>query len=121
MSASSSFGESKTKVFKSALINTFGGKRVNLTVRNNERVMFENRFASYADGALFHSDTVQSWCTFMVSLDEGIEDGNTTFLVEPPVSIMPETGMAFFQHPLIYEGRVVKYVLRTDVMYHQRQ
>lgn len=151
---------------RTAPINTFGGERVNLTVRNNERIMFDDealaadllsrvrnhvpaeihgmslcgvnerfrcyrykpgmRFAPHSDGAFFRSDTEQSWYTFMVYLNEGFEGGNTTFLVEPPVSITPETGMAlFFQHPLIHEGSVVKtgvkYVLRTDVMYHQSQ
>ncbi len=151
---------------RTAPINTIGGPRVNLTVRNNERIMFDDpelaadllsrvkgrvpkqihgmvlcgvnerfrcyrykpgmRFAPHSDGAFFRSDTEQSWYTFMVYLNEEFEGGQTTFLVEPPVSISPETGMAlFFQHPLIHEGSVVttgvKYVLRTDVMYHQSQ
>lgn len=145
-----------------APINTLGGTRVRIDVRNNERVMFDDpelaamlldrvkgevpaeihgmelcganerfrgyryrpgmRFAPHADGAFVRNENEQSWYTFMVYLNEDFEGGRTTFLVEPEVSITPETGKALlFQHPLIHEGSVVtagvKYVLRTDVMY----
>lgn len=147
---------------KTAPINTPRGVRVKLSVRNNERVMFDDpdlanelfgrvkehippqihgmtvcgvnerfrcyryqpgmRFAPHADGAFVRNETEQSWYTFMVYLNDGFEGGNTTFIVEPEVSIQPATGKAlFFQHPLVHEGSVVtkgvKYVLRTDVMY----
>jgi len=80
------------------------------------------RFAPHADGPFHRNEREQSWYTFMVYLNQGFEGGNTTFLVEPEVSITPETGTALlFQHALIHEGSVVtagvKYVLRTDVMY----
>ncbi|BBM87382.1 2OG-Fe(II) oxygenase [Candidatus Uabimicrobium amorphum] len=79
-------------------------------------------FAPHADGAFFRNDHERSYYTFLIYLNENFKGGNTTFIVEPEVSIPPQTGMAlFFQHPLIHEGQVVvsgiKYVLRSDVMY----
>ena len=145
-----------------ATIITSSGTRVKPSVRNNDRVIFDDRdladslfervkdrvpsevhgmticganerfrcyrykpgmrFTPHKDGPFHRSENEQSWYTFMVYLNEGFEGGNTTFLVEPEVSITPETGKALlFQHALIHEGSVVaagvKHVLRTDVMY----
>ena len=80
------------------------------------------RFAPHSDDAFYRNEFEQSWYSFLVYLNEGFQGGNTTFLVEPEVSIRPETGMGLlFQHPLIHEGSEVtsgtKYVVRTDVMY----
>ena len=80
------------------------------------------RFAFHADGAFHRNDRERSWYTFMVYLNEDFEGGETTFFVEPEVSIRPRTGMALlFQHPIVHEGSEVtagvKYVVRTDLMY----
>lgn len=80
------------------------------------------RFAPHSDSAFIRSDSEQSWYTFIVYLNHNFEGGNTTFIVEPEVSIRPATGKAlFFQHALIHEGSVVtsgiKYAVRTDLMY----
>ena len=80
------------------------------------------RFAMHSDGAFYRSEREQSWYTLMVYLNEEFEGGNTTFFVEPEVSIRPRTGMALlFQHPIVHEGSEVtsgvKYVVRTDLMY----
>ncbi|HSG70719.1 MAG TPA: hypothetical protein VLA12_09915, partial [Planctomycetaceae bacterium] len=58
----------------------------------------------------------------LVYLNDDFEGGETNFIVEPEVSIKPETGMGLmFQHPLLHEGAEVtsgvKYVARTDLMY----
>lgn len=80
------------------------------------------RFAPHADAAFHRNDNDQSWYTLIVYLNDGFEGGNTTFIVEPEVSIEPERGKALlFQHPLVHEGSEVlsgvKYVVRSDVMY----
>ena len=80
------------------------------------------RFAPHADGAFVRDVDEMSWYTFMVYLNDDFDGGNTTFIVEPEVSITPEAGKALlFQHPIMHEGSVVtsgvKYVLRTDLMY----
>jgi predicted 2-oxoglutarate/Fe(II)-dependent dioxygenase YbiX len=147
---------------KLAPISTPFGELARPDVRNNERVMFEDRalathlyervaqrapadifgrrlvganellrcyryrpgarFAPHADGAFERDATEQSYYTLLVYLNEGFGGGNTTFLVEPEVSIRPETGMALlFQHAIIHEGSLVtsgtKYVVRSDLMY----
>ena len=59
------------------------------------------RFAPHADGAFFRNDNERSYYTFLIYLNADFSGGNTTFIVEPEVSIQPQTGMAlFFQHPL---------------------
>jgi predicted 2-oxoglutarate/Fe(II)-dependent dioxygenase YbiX len=80
------------------------------------------RFAPHSDGAFVRNESEQSWYTLIVYLNDDFEGGHTTFLVEPEVSIKPETGMALlFQHPIVHEGSVVtsgiKYVVRSDLMY----
>lgn len=80
------------------------------------------RFAPHSDNPYERSDSEQSFYTVLLYLNDSFEGGNTTFIVEPEVSIKPKAGMALlFQHPLIHEGAIVtagvKYVLRTDVMY----
>jgi hypothetical protein len=50
------------------------------------------RFAPHADGAFVPSEREQSWYTLLVYLNQGFIGGHTTFLVEPEVSIPPETG-----------------------------
>lgn len=80
------------------------------------------RFAPHADAPFVRNNRECSCYTFMIYLNDDFEGGSTTFLVEPEVSITPETGKALlFQHALIHEGAIVtagtKYVLRSDVMY----
>jgi predicted 2-oxoglutarate/Fe(II)-dependent dioxygenase YbiX len=145
-----------------APITTLQGPRLQLDVRNNERVMFDDerlaaelfnrvkervpqeilgmrlvganerfrcyryqpgmRFAFHEDGAFYRDEYERSCYSFLVYLNEDFEGGNTTFFVEPEVSIRPEAGMALlFQHPIVHEGcevtSGVKYVVRTDLMY----
>ncbi|WP_372365795.1 2OG-Fe(II) oxygenase [Candidatus Uabimicrobium sp. HlEnr_7] len=147
---------------KIAPINTAQGSRLKTDIRNNERIIFDDkstaqkllqrirgkvpneihnsrlngvnerfrgyrykpgmRFAPHADGAFIRNEKERSYYTFLIYLNEGFEGGNTTFIVEPEISIKPETGLAlFFQHPIVHEGEIVtrdvKYVLRSDVMY----
>lgn len=83
------------------------------------------RFAPHSDGAFIRDDREQSWYTFMIYLNEGFEGGETIFIVDPEVVIIPKAGAAlFFQHPIIHEGSEVKsgvkYVLRTDLMYRRQ-
>ena len=80
------------------------------------------RFAPHADAAFARDDSERSCYTLIVYLNDGFAGGDTTFLVEPEVSILPVAGKALlFQHPLVHEGALVtdgvKYALRTDVMY----
>lgn len=80
------------------------------------------RFAPHKDGAFCRNDTEQSFYTFLVYLNEGFEGGNTTFVTQPEIAIVPKIGMGLlFQHPIIHEGSIVtkgvKYVARTDLMY----
>ncbi|MBX7218439.1 MAG: 2OG-Fe(II) oxygenase [Blastocatellia bacterium] len=82
------------------------------------------RFIPHADGAFQRNAYERSWYTFLVYLNEAFTGGETSFLVVPPVSIRPLTGLGvLFQHPLIHEGcevkTGVKYVIRTDIMYRQ--
>lgn len=149
-----------------ATINTRRGVRVKPSVRNNERVIFDDpvlanllldraqsyipdeihgmnlcganerlrcyryqpgmRFAPHMDDAFHRNEHEQSWYSYLVYLNGGFEGGNTTFLVEPEVSITPEAGNGLlFQHELIHEGSEVlsgtKYVVRTDVMYRSKE
>ena len=126
-------------------------------VRNNERVMFDDRglattlferlrpslpdrlanrrpvgvnerfrcyryspgqkFAQHFDGAFRRNEHERSELTLMVYLNEGFVGGSTAFYDQP------RTGMALlFQHHQLHECCIVregiKYVLRSDVMYH---
>jgi len=79
-------------------------------------------FAPHQDGAFVRNERERSLYTFMVYLNGEFEGGQTVFLVEPQKAIEPKTGLALlFQHPIIHEGREVKfgtkYVVRTDLMY----
>lgn len=84
------------------------------------------RFAPHSDDAFHRNEFEQSWYSYLIYLNGGFQGGNTTFLVEPEVSITPESGKGLlFQHCLIHEGSEVlsgtKYVVRTDVMYRSKQ
>lgn len=80
------------------------------------------RFKMHADGSFERNYFERSFYSFLVYLNDDFEGGETNFIVEPEVSIRPETGMGLmFQHPLLHEGAEVtsgvKYVARTDLMY----
>lgn len=80
------------------------------------------RFAPHKDFAFQRNENEQSFYTFLVYLNEGFEGGETTFVTEPEIKIVPKAGMGLlFQHPIIHEGSIVlrgvKYVARTDLMY----
>ncbi len=159
-------GRIQTAGTEPAPINTTRGNAIDLQIRNNRRVIFDNpnwardlfdrvknrvpqeihrmslaginerlrcyeylpgqRFAPHSDGAFIRDEEEQSWYTFMVYLNEGFEGGETKFLVEPEVVIIPKAGAGlFFQHPIIHEGAEVKsgvkYVVRTDLMYRKQE
>lgn len=66
--------------------------------------------------------TENSCYSFLVYLNADFTGGATTFVTDPEVAILPETGMRLlFQHPLMHKGSLVtsgiKYVARTDLMY----
>jgi hypothetical protein len=97
----------------------------------NERFRFYRydpgqRFVRHTDGFFERESGERSQLTFMVYLNHGFEGGATRFHVsKPPLSVLPERGTALvFMHRLLHEGTPVvkgrKYVLRTDVMYRQR-
>jgi predicted 2-oxoglutarate/Fe(II)-dependent dioxygenase YbiX len=80
------------------------------------------RFAPHYDGAFVRDEDERSHLTFMIYLNEGFGGGATAFL-DNEVTVVPRTGMALlFQHFQLHEGCAVtsgvKYVLRTDVMFH---
>jgi hypothetical protein len=94
--------------FDEAPVTTALGAEMRKDVRNNERVMFEDRVLA---AVLFEK----------IYLDDAFEGGQTVFH-DDGVIVAPKTGMAlFFHHPILHEGRMiergVKHVLRTDVMY----
>jgi hypothetical protein len=83
------------------------------------------RFALHADGTFARSREERSLLTFLIYLNQGMSGGETAF-PEQGQCIVPQTGMALlFQHPILHEGCAVregkKYVLRTDVMYRNRE
>jgi predicted 2-oxoglutarate/Fe(II)-dependent dioxygenase YbiX len=104
--------------------------------RVNERF----RFYRYEEGQTFRPHTdghyarneERSQFTFMVYLSGDCDGGETVIYIQDDgltlpdgaeIRVKPETGKAlFFYHYLLYEGAPVraglKYVLRTDVMYH---
>jgi hypothetical protein len=97
----------------------------------NERFRFYRydpgqRFVPHTDGYFERENGERSQLTFMVYLNDGFEGGATRFHdPKPPLSIVPERGMALvFMHRLLHEGMPVvqgrKYVLRTDVMYRKK-
>ncbi|MHB2021393.1 MAG: prolyl hydroxylase family protein [Candidatus Xenobia bacterium] len=99
----------------------------------NERFRFyrydrQQRFARHYDGSYARSHRERSLITFMIYLNEGFEGGHTSFytdLGELRFRVRPERGAALlFLHCQLHEGAPVqqgrKYVIRTDVMYRQR-
>lgn len=97
----------------------------------NERFRFYRyrpgqRFAQHLDGSFQRSATESSWMTFMVYLNDDFTGGTTRFDLahEPdPVDIVPKAGSALvFMHDRLHTGSEVlsgvKYVLRTDIMFH---
>lgn len=90
----------------------------------NERFRFYRylegqQFVWHKDGTVHLSETIESFLTFMVYLNQGFEGGSTDFGWE---SVQPVQGMALvFPHRLNHQGAQVssgvKYVLRTDVLY----
>lgn len=79
------------------------------------------RFKRHVDGRVKLSDSLESRITFMIYLNDDMVGGETIF---DDVTIHPVTGTALcFIHELKHEGSPVtdgmKYVLRSDVMYHR--
>lgn len=103
----------------------------------NERFRFYRyepgqKFALHHDGSYRRENGEESLLTFMIYLNEGFEGGETRFYLNryyghnSEISVVPVTGMALcFIHNLAHEGASVirgrKYVLRSDVMYSDRQ
>ncbi|MGE3806506.1 MAG: 2OG-Fe(II) oxygenase [Gemmataceae bacterium] len=96
----------------------------------NERFRFYRydvgqRFERHTDGYFERPTGERSQFTFMVYLNDGFTGGETAFYQgRHKLLVTPEAGTALvFQHRAIHEGCPVeagrKYVLRTDVMYHQ--
>jgi predicted 2-oxoglutarate/Fe(II)-dependent dioxygenase YbiX len=96
-----------------------------IAVGLNERFRFYKyepgqRFKGHIDGSFIRNAQEASYFTFMIYLNDDYEGGETKFLEH---KISPRKGMALlFLHNLYHEGSEVmsgvKYVLRTDVMYH---
>ncbi len=90
----------------------------------NERLRFYKyspgqEFKAHQDGRFIRNKLEWSLFTFMVYLNEGMQGGETKFLVG---AVKPQKGMALvFRHSFVHEGCMlldgVKYVIRSDVMY----
>lgn len=159
--------------FEAASVATRSGPQMLTTVRNNDRVTFDDpalaeqlwqrlrehvpaemdgavavglnerlrfyrydpsqRFKGHRDGVVERSPTERSRLTFMVYLNDGAEGGQTVFYSEDRTaglrrvvaSVEPRAGTGLvFAHEWWHEGARVlsgrKYVLRTDVMYRDR-
>jgi predicted 2-oxoglutarate/Fe(II)-dependent dioxygenase YbiX len=93
----------------------------------NERFRFyryrpEQYFKWHKDGVYCRNDKEISMLTFLMYLNDGYEGGETSFNWD---TIEPAQGMALvFPHRLTHQGSPVKsgikYVLRTDVMYRNK-
>jgi 2OG-Fe(II) oxygenase superfamily len=87
------------------------------------------QFAPHWDGFFRRENGEESRLTFMVYLNDDFTGGETKFYRdngELTITVRPERGMALvFRHRQLHEGTPViqgrKYVLRTDVMYVQRE
>jgi hypothetical protein len=96
----------------------------------NERFRFYkykpgHRFRAHHDGPYIRTPDEYSKFTYMIYLNEGMGGGDTRFL-DADVSLTPKTGtLLIFRHNLYHEGAEVtagmKYVLRSDVMYHRNR
>ena len=80
------------------------------------------RFKRHIDGHTQRNTNEKSFITFMIYLNDDYQGGHTIF---DEVDIKPQTGMALcFMHAQKHEGSVIesgiKYVLRTDVMYQNK-
>ncbi len=94
----------------------------------NERLRYYRyergqRFAPHHDGSFVRNIKERSLLTLIVYLNDDFEGGCTSFL-DLRVDVKPKRGMALlFQHDLLHEGAEVtsgvKYVVRTDVMFHE--
>lgn len=94
----------------------------------NERFRFYKyrkgqQFRAHRDGSFIRNIKEWSSYTLLIYLNEEMEGGETSF---QNFSIQPKTGMAvLFKHEIRHGGGVikagVKYVLRTDVMYRQKE
>jgi len=77
-------------------------------------------FKRHRDQSYIRDNGEASYYTFMIYLNENYEGGETNF---SNLTIQPKQGLALvFLHNLEHEGRPVKkgikYVLRTDIMFH---
>jgi predicted 2-oxoglutarate/Fe(II)-dependent dioxygenase YbiX len=92
----------------------------------NERFRFykyqgQQFFKFHLDGTHRRSTSEESFLTFLIYLNDNFTGGETDFIWE---RIKPQAGSALvFPHRLKHQGSVVsdgiKYILRTDVMYHE--
>jgi predicted 2-oxoglutarate/Fe(II)-dependent dioxygenase YbiX len=78
------------------------------------------QFRGHFDQSYVRSPTEASLFTFMVYLNDNFQGGDTAFR---ELRVWPKQGrLLLFEHGLYHLGRTVtqgvKYVLRTDVMYH---
>lgn len=90
----------------------------------NERFRFYKykpgqEFRPHRDGSFVRNSKERSAYTLLIYLNENMEGGATEF---PKHSIQPQTGAAvIFKHEIRHAGlpiiKGVKYVLRTDIMY----
>lgn len=81
----------------------------------------EQRFKKHIDGSFERNEFEKSMITFLIYLNEDFEGGKTVF---KDSTIIPKTGNALcFLHRQKHEGEMIekgiKYVLRSDVMYHK--
>lgn len=82
------------------------------------------RFKMHRDGSYIRNENEKSFYTFLMYLNDDFEGGETEF--ENLFTVAPKKGTALvFYHPVRHEGKTLiggaKYVLRTDVMYANRE
>lgn len=93
----------------------------------NERFRFYKyepgqRFAPHFDGRFDRGNGERSEFSFLIYLNDSYVGGMTRFFEPERIDVVPRSGTALvFHHPQLHEGAVIeygtKYVLRTDVMY----
>ena len=82
------------------------------------------KFLPHSDGCYIRDSSERSYYTLLIYLNEVDAGGETAFFVDPEIKISPKSGSVLvFQHDITHEGCEVlsgiKYVVRTDVMYHR--
>jgi prolyl 4-hydroxylase len=82
------------------------------------------KFLPHYDGSFVRCANERSLLTFLIYLNDGYRGGETKLDTDKRYLIQPEQGKALvFFHKQLHEGAPiqegVKYILRTDVMYHK--